>query len=435
MENIMDIMSTVFQGDAVERLSSQIHETRSATKRGLDTAVPASIAGLAAHTSNEQRAEELLQAIRGDDYPHVDATEVTRVVGDPAATTRVARSGEGFLNGIFGNRLSGIVDAIAGQSGVSRASASTLLGLATPLVLGAVGKEAKSRNLDARGLSRFLADQGRRASDVLPGSVSSVLGGGTFAREGVMGEARERFGEARERIGGAVGEARERIGGAVEDIRHHRHMGAERVGRPGVEHRGGRGLMWLLGALFVLALLAFFVLRARRAETPLRGPDVGFQSPDLRPGEPRLPGVAPGAAGIAMVERLSPDTGVTVFEGYLTGTEATPKRFILSEIQFPTASANIPSNALLDGVAASMKKHPTAKIRIEGHTDSTGNPSENQKLSDARANSVKDYLVQRGVAADRIESAGKGSDEPLAPGDSPAARAENRRVELIVLER
>ena len=164
MENILEITRFAFQGDAMQRLSSVLHESPGATKSGIEAAIPASLAGLAAHATSEQKAADLLGAFRGGDFPHADAGDVTKMVNDPVATARMAESGQGFLNRTFGGRLGGIVDALAGHTGVSRSSASTLLGLAAPLVLHAVSKEAESRNLDARGLSRFLADQGRRAS-------------------------------------------------------------------------------------------------------------------------------------------------------------------------------------------------------------------------------------------------------------------------------
>ena len=184
MESILEVTNMAFQGDAVRRLSSVIHESPNATRRGLETAVPASLAGVAAHASSSQSAAALLGTLRGGDYPHVDASDVGKMVDDPDATARMAQSGQGFLSQMFGSKLGGIVDALAGQSGVSRSSASTLLGLSAPLVLSAIGKEAQSRNLDAAGLSTFLAEQGRKASSALPSSLSTALGG-----SGVLGVA------------------------------------------------------------------------------------------------------------------------------------------------------------------------------------------------------------------------------------------------------
>jgi outer membrane protein OmpA-like peptidoglycan-associated protein len=69
---------------------------------------------------------------------------------------------------------------------------------------------------------------------------------------------------------------------------------------------------------------------------------------------------------------------------------------------------------------------------VEGHTDSQGRVQDNQELSLARAQSVRDYLVSRGIAADRISAHGLGSERPVATNKTAEGRADNRRVEIVV---
>ena len=80
-----------------------------------------------------------------------------------------------------------------------------------------------------------------------------------------------------------------------------------------------------------------------------------------------------------------------------------------------------------------LDDNPDMRIRIIGHTDSMGPDEVNQRLSEGRANSVRDDLIRRGISADRIEADGKGEHEPIAPNDTEEGRAQNRRVEFIVL--
>ncbi len=75
---------------------------------------------------------------------------------------------------------------------------------------------------------------------------------------------------------------------------------------------------------------------------------------------------------------------------------------------------------------------PDATMQVEGHTDSQGAEKYNQQLSEQRAQTVREYLVSRGVAADRITSKGLGESQPIADNKSPEGRANNRRVEIIV---
>jgi OmpA-OmpF porin, OOP family len=91
------------------------------------------------------------------------------------------------------------------------------------------------------------------------------------------------------------------------------------------------------------------------------------------------------------------------------------------------------SYSLLNQVALTIKANPDIdKLRIEGHTDDTGPRDQNMKLSKARADSVKRYLVGRGVNPKRLEAEGYGPDKPLVDEKTPAARAKNRRVEFVI---
>ena len=74
-------------------------------------------------------------------------------------------------------------------------------------------------------------------------------------------------------------------------------------------------------------------------------------------------------------------------------------------------------------------------IAVKGHTDATGDDARNLELSKKRADAVKDYLVSRGVAAERIRAEGRGKQEPVAPNDTAEGRAQNRRVEIIVTKK
>jgi outer membrane protein OmpA-like peptidoglycan-associated protein len=90
------------------------------------------------------------------------------------------------------------------------------------------------------------------------------------------------------------------------------------------------------------------------------------------------------------------------------------------------------SGAVLDAVVQVAKANPGWKFEVGGHTDSIGTPDYNLKLSDRRAASVVRYLVEKGVAPNRLQAKGYGSTRPLVPedGDNASARAQNRRVEL-----
>ena len=79
-----------------------------------------------------------------------------------------------------------------------------------------------------------------------------------------------------------------------------------------------------------------------------------------------------------------------------------------------------------------MNEYPQAEFAIKGFTDNSGSISGNLKLSNSRANAVKDYLLANGVAAARLTAAGFGQDSPIASNKTRAGRVQNRRVEVKV---
>ena len=106
----------------------------------------------------------------------------------------------------------------------------------------------------------------------------------------------------------------------------------------------------------------------------------------------------------------------------------------LSDVLFDTGSANLKPGARekLAKVAGILLSHPGLKLQVEGHTDSVGSADYNQRLSENRADSVRTYLVEQGIASNSVGTAGFGETMPVATNDTAAGRQQNRRVELIV---
>ncbi|MGC6508073.1 MAG: OmpA family protein [Myxococcota bacterium] len=110
---------------------------------------------------------------------------------------------------------------------------------------------------------------------------------------------------------------------------------------------------------------------------------------------------------------------------------------ITQKIQFARAKSTIlpVSYPILDQVAQVMRDYPAIKIRVEGHTDSDGSDKYNQKLSQDRANSVRNYLTRSaGVEGSRLESKGWGENKPIQPNTTQEGKAANRRVEFHRIE-
>jgi OOP family OmpA-OmpF porin len=81
-----------------------------------------------------------------------------------------------------------------------------------------------------------------------------------------------------------------------------------------------------------------------------------------------------------------------------------------------------------------MKANPDVKVEIQGHTDSRGSLALNERLSQQRAEAVRDYLIGQGIAAERLTARGYGPHNPIASNETADGRAQNRRVELKPLQ-
>ncbi len=98
---------------------------------------------------------------------------------------------------------------------------------------------------------------------------------------------------------------------------------------------------------------------------------------------------------------------------------------------FNKATLQPDSDPALEGVAALLRKQSSLTIEVQGHTDNVGSDAYNQRLSDARAGTVVNWLESHGIAASRLTAKGYGADSPIADNDSPEGRAKNRRVEIV----
>ncbi len=173
--------------------------------------------------------------------------------------------------------------------------------------------------------------------------------------------------------------------------------------------------------------------------------------PDVRD---RCPGTPRGAAvdsqgcpkdsdgdGVYDYQDACPDTprganvdkrGCPLPKAAATATVTAAGTWIFKGVQFESNSAALKSSSypVLDELADYLNQRKDLTVEVQGHTDGRGNRAYNLDLSQRRADSVKTYLIQKGVAADRLTAKGFGPDQPIASNATAAGRAENRRVEF-----
>jgi OmpA-OmpF porin, OOP family len=351
----------------------------------------------------------------------------------------VIKYGQTLLTSLFGGKLNSVVDLISRSSGIKSNSATSLLGMLAPLLMGLLRGETVSRGSSQAGLTKLLMDQKDTIARLAPAGLSNALGLTSLAD-----------------LGSSI-----KTAGA---------SAAQDVGRA-ASAAASQGTDWLRWAA-PLALMGLLLLGLWYWATGMGQPQNPVQPRDVA--EATKPVADAASRGLERATRTAEDTGRRLAndgkalietashrvslslpgnikldvpeDSYLQsmvqfmndGAKTTaPKSFVAENLDFEGTTARLApdSSNSIDNLATIMKAFGTAKLKIEGYTDNVGDPVQNQKIALDRATSVKDALVKAGVPPDRVIAEGVGPDRPIASNDTEQGRAKNRRIELTIVSR
>jgi outer membrane protein OmpA-like peptidoglycan-associated protein len=428
----MGIVSRQITPDVIRSVSSRLGEDRGRTASALATSVPSVLTALSDVASTDTGAAHLKEMI--DERRRRPATTATDTTAWFSSDGRPADRTVGFIDGELGTRANTLSDAVARSSGIRSESAHKLMGGIASVAVGALANS--TGGMGSGALQSMLRDQRGEWVKRLPGPVASLFNGHGIATSTATTTERRVY---EERVAGP----------AVRTLE-----------RP----RGGRG-GWLIPLIMLAAfLLAIPIMRGLwhpRGALPQHPQVTRVAAPPAPPAvettplpsaaKPRV-GPAPSPAENPPAEAQAPPAAQETppatapapapghargLAAFLSGSGETPRTFSPKPLNFAFNSAELTpeSQGTLDDVAAALTDHPSAKIRLESFTDSVGDPDSNMQLSTARSEAVKTELVQRGVPAESIDTAGRGQEQPIASNDTAAGRAQNRRTEIVVTER
>jgi outer membrane protein OmpA-like peptidoglycan-associated protein len=290
---------------------------------------------------------------------------------------------------LLGEHADQVTDTVARSSLVSRSTSSSVVRALLPIAAGVLGREVASNKLDANGLAGLL-------------------------------EAQKRHLAGHPMLGGIATETESAVG--VRDVGVYPTAAPRRATAQPEPHKRSMWPLLLLGLLLLAAFL--LLLRWQTPTTP-------------RTSKPEIPSVEEPAGQTTMTGAEIAKPGGEDLAAHFSGKGELPDRFALPGVnfEFGTTTLTEGGEATIDALAAQMKAHPSSRLRLEGHTDSTGDQDVNAPLSYQRAGVVKNMLVERGIGANRIETKGRLANDPVAPNDTRAGRAQNRRIDAVILVR
>lgn len=424
--NIIDLIKGQLGPALVSQAASQFGESESGISKAIGGLLPAVVGGLANDADN----------------PHVlDA--VTRsssngVLGNLLGVTSTSSEISDVVSSIFGDKLSGLITAVASYAGISNNSSEALLNVVTAAAVGTLGKYASDNNLDKAGISALLKEQQGTVAGLLPAGLSfASLSMGDW-------DARYKFDNDGDKINIPAHEEPK-----VEVTRSTAPEGTFPDRK--VDDKGSIW-KWLLPLLLLIAAAYFIWQQCEKKETTITTTPTDSGTVNTDTATVVTPANATGATVSASRTDEDIDLNGTALKGYRGGMEDQMITFMKSDgyknakdddalktqwynfdhVNFKMGSANeleTGSEGQLQNLVAILKAYPDAKIKIGGYTDKTGDEAQNMKLSGERADFIKSWLGKQGVGSQVLDADGYGSEFATVDASaSDAERATDRRM-------
>jgi outer membrane protein OmpA-like peptidoglycan-associated protein len=378
----------------IGEIASRFGQPKQAVSQGLESSTACLLAGLANKASDSSWMSQLFKLV-SQAPSNVNVSDLTGAVTDPSngssVTSSLLDSGKNFLSLAFGGNQSSIADAVGRSTGLRAGVVSSLMSMAAPLLMTALGRLVRDDHMNPAGLSRLLVHEGEGVRDLLPAGVSNLLNAMPPPAPTVTPNTRPVA------------------------------LGTIKESEPAVR---SRGWWWLIPVLLLIPLL-LWVSRVRHPVVPNLTDVNGFVARTL-----------PGNVSLNI-----PQNGI---EAWLLAFIQDPSKgvepatwFDFDRLLFNTDSATLrpESQEQMRNIAAILKAYPNVHIKIGGYTDNSGDAQNNLNLSKDRANGVMAELIALGISPDRLEAQGYGEQFPVADNATAEGRARNRRVSMRVTQK
>ncbi|MDP4261410.1 MAG: OmpA family protein [Bacteroidota bacterium] len=404
--NLLDTAKNYFTPDFVNQASSGLGESSTGISKALSGIIPTELAGILRKATSGSEGENSVYTVTKE-----AAVALPSSPSFSSLSNLPARTGQGnFLSNLFGDKQPGIASMISKFAGIKDSSASSLMNMGLPAIMGLLGKHAEQNHMSASGLSGFLSSQKDQILQAMPSGLSSLAG--------MTG-----------------------LGGVKSGVVNRSEEAVKKSGRL-------KWIMILLVVLVGIALVWFFTRESNKTPTniPPTESTVGAKTDNTRTVSAVPATTAPELIKVKLPNGIElnaykggiEDQLVTFLSGNWTSMSddaLKAKWFDFDNLNFNTGSAILtPESATqLNNIAQVLKAFPAAKIKIGGYTDASGNAAANKKLSQDRADAARSGLIRLGVGAQVIGAEGYGSEFAKYPATaSEQERDADRHVSISV---
>lgn len=401
--NLIEMFHNTVGETLAKQASGLLGENYEGTMSAVQAIVPTLFAALGQKGSSDEGASAVLKYIDDNNLDGSILTNISGLLTGNIETEKLMYSGAVLLRYLLNDKISPVVDLISGPSGLKTSSATSLLKLSAPLVMGIVGKHIQEKGLDAQGLKTLLKDQKPYINEYLPKGMEEALGLTT-------------------------------------------KTGTQSKQEPANSTTTGKTsfsklLPWIV--LLITAMgLYYFVQKGCNtpveetqtpAAVPAPTPVDTATSNYVKENDPFKAYTLPDGSII----KALPNSFTGKLAEFLAGSEPGEKCFIFDRVNFESGSFKIAagSERQLKQLASLLKGYPEVKVSIEGHTDNEGDDSKNKNLSKERARVIKEWLVAQEIAQGRMDAKGWGEEKPIASNDTPSGREKNRRIEVCAIKK
>lgn len=434
MNNILDALKGFITPDLISKASELTGESAGGVSSTLGAAIPAVLGGLLNKTGDSNAMASIYSLLTQTQQKGDVLSNLGGLLGEQNANNPFLEMGGKFLGNLFGNKTGDLINFVASASGVKKDAASSLLGMAVPMIMGFLGKKIATDGLNASTLVNYLVGQ---KSNILAGAPAGML-----SSLGMSGLSN---------LGSSASSSSSST--ASND-----------------NNKGGMG--WLLPAIIGLALVGGLFYFMKGCNTPAttgvdKAAEVAANTIDstaikaemaAKKAAEGVTNAAEGAKDAANalwanlgkfmskklpngVELNVPENGVenklvAFIEDKAKAVDKTTW-FDFDRLLFDTGKSTLKAESAqqLKDAAEILKAYPQVELKIGGYTDNQGKPESNMKLSDERAKTVVAELVKLGVDAKRLAGEGYGDQHPVADNATEEGRAKNRRISMRVTKK